>query len=68
MTYTIEPQLSPVSILDLRPTQITVGMREVEEKRKRLREKEVQGQKAGPTFSTTIISRWPCTSRKSSTC
>jgi len=28
-----EPTLSPVRIADLRPTQITVGFREVEEKR-----------------------------------
>jgi hypothetical protein len=33
-----EPMLKPVSIDVLRPTQITVGMREVEEKRKRWRE------------------------------
>jgi hypothetical protein len=33
-----EPILKPVSIKDLRPTQMTVGMREVEEKRKRWRE------------------------------
>ena len=33
-----EPMLKPVSIDDLRPTQITVGMREVEEKRRRWRE------------------------------
>ena len=33
-----EPLLKPVSIDELRPTQITVGMREVEEKRKRWRE------------------------------
>jgi len=32
-----EPILQPVSILSLRPTQMTVGMREVEEKRKRWR-------------------------------
>jgi hypothetical protein len=30
-----EPILKPVAITDLRPTQITVGMREVKEKRKR---------------------------------
>ena len=30
-----EPILKPVAILDLRPTQMTVGIREVEEKRKR---------------------------------
>ncbi len=33
-----EPILHPVPIGDLRPTQITVGMREVEEKRERWRE------------------------------
>jgi len=33
-----EPPLKPVSIDTLRPTQMTVGMREVEEKRKRWRE------------------------------
>ena len=33
-----EPVLIPVAIADLRPTQITVGMREVLEKRKRWRE------------------------------
>jgi hypothetical protein len=33
-----EPRVHPVSILSLRPTQMTVGMREVKEKRKRWRE------------------------------
>jgi len=33
-----EPMLKPVSIESLRPTQMTVGMREVDEKRKRWRE------------------------------
>jgi hypothetical protein len=33
-----EPVLQPVSIMSLRPTQMTVGMREVKEKRKRWRE------------------------------
>ena len=33
-----EPLLTPVAIADLRPTQITVGMREVKAKRKRWRE------------------------------
>ena len=37
MTYAREPILQPVTIESLRPAQITVGMREVEEKRKRLR-------------------------------
>ncbi|GLS44816.1 ParB-like protein [Methylobacterium brachythecii] len=35
---TREPLLKPVPIAELRPTQITVGYREVEEKRKRWRE------------------------------
>ena len=34
-----EPRVHPIPILDLRPTQMTVGMREVREKRKRFREK-----------------------------
>ena len=34
MTLSREPRLHPVAIADLRPTQITVGMREVEAKRK----------------------------------
>jgi hypothetical protein len=33
-----EPLLQPVSILSLKPTQLTVGMREVKEKRQRWRE------------------------------
>jgi hypothetical protein len=33
-----EPTLTPVAILDLRPTQITVGMREVKAKRKHWQE------------------------------
>jgi hypothetical protein len=39
MTFVREPTLKPVNIDDLRPTQMTVGMREVEIKRKRWREK-----------------------------
>jgi hypothetical protein len=35
-----EPVLKPIAITDLRPTQITVGMREVEGKRKGWREKK----------------------------
>src|SRR5436309_6685322 len=38
MTNVREPILKPVPILSLRPTQMTVGMREVKEKRKRWRE------------------------------
>ena len=35
-----EPLLKPVPIAELRPTQMTVGLREVEEKRKRWRDQE----------------------------
>jgi len=38
MANTREPILQPVPILSLHPTQMTVGMREVKEKRKRWRE------------------------------
>jgi hypothetical protein len=38
MANTREPFLQPIPILSLRPTQMTVGMIEVKEKRKRLRE------------------------------
>ena len=38
MANTREPMVQPVPILSLRPTQMTVGMREVKEKRKRWRE------------------------------
>ena len=38
MANTREPILQPIPITSLRPTQMTVGMREVNEKRKRLRE------------------------------
>jgi hypothetical protein len=37
-----EPVLRPVKITDLRPTQITVGMREVRAKQKEWREKKVK--------------------------
>lgn len=38
MTWSREPRIDPVDILSLRPTQMTVGMREVEAKRMRWRE------------------------------
>ncbi len=38
MSNVREPVLTPVAVVDLRPTQITVGMREVLVKRKRWRE------------------------------
>src|ERR1700744_6201460 len=37
MANTREPTIQPIPILSLRPTQMTVGMREVKEKRKRWR-------------------------------
>ncbi len=39
-----EPILQPVPILSLRPTQMTVGMREVKEKRQRFRAKRAKKQ------------------------
>ena len=39
-----EPILQPIPILSLRPTQMTVGMREVREKRKRWREQKKKKQ------------------------
>ena len=44
MHHAREPLLKPVRISELRPTQITVGMREVKEKRKRWKDKH--GKKA----------------------
>src|SRR5215469_8387760 len=40
-----EPKVHPIPILDLRPTQMTVGMREVKDKRKRFREQETKKQR-----------------------
>lgn len=40
------PVLDPMAIADLRPTQITVGLREVEAKRKRWREKDKKARAA----------------------
>lgn len=40
MTAVREPVLKPVPLKDLRPTQITIGLREVSERRKRWREKK----------------------------
>lgn len=47
-----EPVLHPVPIMDLRPTQITVGMREVEAKRKAFRDK---GSKTGTFLGSHMI-------------
>jgi hypothetical protein len=42
MPYAREPIVDPVSIESLRPTQIAVGMREVEDKRQQLRQRKPQ--------------------------
>src|ERR1700756_5032720 len=39
-----DPRVHPIPILSLRPTQMTVGMREVKEKRKRFREQNAAKQ------------------------
>ena len=46
MANTREPILHPIPILSLRPTQMTVGMREVKEKRKRWREHKSEKKQA----------------------
>jgi hypothetical protein len=48
-----EPVLTTVAITDLRPTQITVGMREVEAKRKRWN--EIAGKKGGKFLGSHMI-------------
>ena len=50
MTAVRDPILHPVLITSLRPTQITVGMREVKAKRKRWREKETKNTMKGGEF------------------
>src|SRR6266699_5207008 len=50
-----EPLLNPVPITELRPTQITVGMREVKAKRKRWREKEKDTTKGGEFLGKHMI-------------
>ena len=47
-----EPMLMPVAITDLRPTQITVGMREVKAKRKHWREMAEKRRAANFSAST----------------
>ena len=44
MSNVREPMIQPIPILSLRPTQMTVGMREVKEKRKRFREQKKKKQ------------------------
>lgn len=47
MSQYFEPRLRPVEIISLRPTQISVGFREVEEKRHHWR---TIAEKKGPDF------------------
>jgi hypothetical protein len=49
----LEPVLKPTLISELRPTQITVGMREVKEKRRRWRKEH--GEKAGEFLASHMI-------------
>jgi hypothetical protein len=49
----IDPVLRPVAIADLRPTQITVGLHEVNEKRRRWREKH--GEHRGEFLGSHMI-------------
>ncbi len=53
MSHVREPTVNPVPILALRPTQITVGMREVAEKRTRWR--ELGDSKGGAFLGTHVI-------------
>jgi hypothetical protein len=53
MSHPREPLLTPVPITALRPTQITVGMREVRAKRKHWR--QVEGGKEGAFLGTHMI-------------
>jgi hypothetical protein len=46
MANTREPMVQPIPILSLRPTQMTVGMREVKEKRKRWRDHKSKKKRA----------------------
>lgn len=48
-----EPTLKPVAIADLRPTQITVGMREVNAKRKHWR--DIKAKKGGKFLGAHMI-------------
>jgi Putative ParB-like nuclease len=46
MANTRDPILKPIPTLSLRPTQMTVGLREVKEKRKRWREHKSEKKRA----------------------
>ena len=50
-----EPLLTPVPIAELRPTQITVGMEEVAEKRREWRKKDKDGDRAAAFLGKHMI-------------
>ncbi|MGO9136042.1 MAG: ParB-like protein [Methylovirgula sp.] len=54
MTTVREPRLNPVPLAELRPTQITVGMREVREKRRRW-EEQSKSEKAADFLGQHMI-------------
>ena len=53
MANTRDPILKPIPILSLRPTQMTVGLREVKEKRKRWREHKSEKKRAERCSAST---------------
>src|SRR5262245_42046778 len=55
MTVVREPRLEPVAILDLRPTQMTVGMREVKAKRERWRAEKKGGEFLGKHMIPVVL-------------
>ena len=57
MANTREPLLQPIPILSLHPTQMTVGMREVKEKRKRWLEhkKKKEGKRLGSHMIPVVL-------------
>ncbi len=57
MANTREPLLQPIPILSLHPTQMTVGMREVKEKRKRWQEhkKKKEGKRLGEHMIPVVL-------------
>src|SRR5262245_11037529 len=55
MAVVREPRLEPVAILDLRPTQMTVGMREVKAKREHWRAEKKGGEFLGKHMIPVIL-------------
>src|SRR5258707_14785610 len=59
MSNVREPLIRPIPILSLRPTQMTVGMREVKEKRKRWREQKKKKQAEALGKHMIPVVKWP---------